>query len=144
MTLVLLAPLIAALAIAAAAAGLRVQQRRQRSLLGHVVQPIEPAANGEALPSVLFFTGEACTICHTAQRPALATLAAELRDRVAIREIDIAREPELARRYRVMSLPTTIVLDAGAEVTAINTGFASVERLRSQLEPTAATPVVAA
>ena len=143
MTLVLLAPLIAALVIAGAALGLRAQGRRQQHLIGRVVVPVEPGADRSA-PSVLFFTGEACTICHTAQRPALETLVAVLPDRVAVREIDIAQEPDLARRYRVMSLPTTIVLDAAGEVTAINTGFASVERLRDQLSQVAAVPVAAA
>jgi len=143
MTLVLLAPLIAAVVIAGAAVGLRVQGRRQQQLLGRVVVPVDPGT-ADSSPSVLFFTGEACTICHTAQRPALETLAAALRDQVAVREIDIAREPELARRYRVMSLPTTIVLDHAGEVTAINTGFASAERLRDQLSRVAAVPIAAA
>ena len=39
----------------------------------------------------------------------------------------------MARRYRVMSLPTTIVLDAEGQVTDINVGFASGEVLRRQL-----------
>jgi thiol-disulfide isomerase/thioredoxin len=143
MTLVLLAPLIAALAICGAALALREQQRRQRSLIGRVVQP-HPAEPLGAAPTVLFFTGEACTICHTAQRPALDLLAEEWRERVEVREVDIAVEPELARRYRVMSLPTTIVLDAGGQVTAINAGFASADRLRDQLGQITAVPVAAA
>ena len=85
------------------------------------------------LPSILYFTGEACTICHTAQKPALRTLATGIDPGIDIREIDIAVEPELARRYRVMSLPTTIVLDAAGQVTDINVGFASGEVLRRQL-----------
>jgi thioredoxin-like negative regulator of GroEL len=143
-TLVVLAPLIAALVIAAAAIGLRAQQRQQRALLGRVVQPLAASTQLEPVPSVLFFTGDTCTICHTAQRPALDALAAQGHDRVSIREIDIAREPELARLYRVMSLPTTIVLDPGGQVSAINAGFASVERLRSQLDRIAPAPVAAA
>ena len=61
-----------------------------------------------------------------------ATIAPEA---IEIREIDIAVEPEMARRvYRVMSLPTTIVLDASrARRTDINVGFANGEVLRRQL-----------
>jgi thiol-disulfide isomerase/thioredoxin len=81
----------------------------------------------------LFFTGESCTICHTAQKPALDTLSAALDHDVRIREIDVAAQPELARTYRVMSLPTTIVLSQRGEILAINAGFASAEKLRSQL-----------
>ncbi|HVC40820.1 MAG TPA: thioredoxin family protein [Candidatus Saccharimonadales bacterium] len=128
--ILLLAPLIAIAAVAGAALLLRVQRSGQRELVGSVVEHV---ARPGRLPSILYFTGEACTICHTAQRPALRTLAAGIDSGIEIREIDIAVEPELARRYRVMSLPTTIVLDAGGEVTHINVGFASGEVLRRQL-----------
>ena len=92
-----------------------------------------PPVAAVELPSILYFTGESCTICHTAQRPALRALAAGIDPGISIREIDIAVEPELARRYRVMSLPTTIVLDASGQVTDINVGFANGEVLRRQL-----------
>ncbi|MHB8490012.1 MAG: thioredoxin family protein [Candidatus Dormibacteria bacterium] len=128
--ILLLAPLIAIAAVAGAALLLRVQRGGQRELVGSVVENV---ARPGRLPSILYFTGEACTICHTAQRPALRTLAAGIGSGIEIREIDIAVEPELARRYRVMSLPTTIVLDAAGEVTDINVGFASAEVLRRQL-----------
>ena len=128
--ILLLAPLIAIAAVGAVALLLRVQRGGQRELLGSVV---ETTGTPGALPSILYFTGEACTICHTAQRPALRALAAGIDPGIDIREIDIAVEPELARRYRVMSLPTTIVLDAAGQVTEINVGFASGEVLRRQL-----------
>ena len=126
----LLAPLIALVAIAAIALILRAQQGGQRMLVGSVV---ERSRVGSSLPSILYFTGASCTICHTAQKPALRTLADGLTQSIDIREIDIAVEPALAREYRVMSLPTTIVLDAGGQVTDINVGFASGEKLRRQL-----------
>jgi thioredoxin-like negative regulator of GroEL len=128
--ILLLAPLIAIAVIAGAALLLRVQRGEQRELVGSVVETV--AGSGE-LPSILYFTGEACTICHTAQRPALHALAAGLDSGIELREIDIAVEPDLARRYRVMSLPTTIVLDGSGQVTNINVGFTTGEVLRRQL-----------
>jgi thioredoxin-like negative regulator of GroEL len=128
--ILLLAPLIAVAAIGAVALMLRVQRGGQRELVGSVVETV---GSRRSLPSILYFTGETCTICHTAQRPALRTLAAGIDPGIDIREIDIAVEPELTRRYRVMSLPTTIVLDAAGQVTDINVGFASGEVLRRQL-----------
>jgi thioredoxin-like negative regulator of GroEL len=128
--ILLLAPLIAIAVIGGAALLLRSQKGAQRELVGTV---LEPASNHREMPSVLYFTGEACTICHTAQRPALRALAATLDPGIEIREIDIAVEPELARRYRVMSLPTIIVLDAAGQVTDINVGFTTGEVVRHQL-----------
>lgn len=128
--ILLLAPLIAIAVVGAAALVLVAQRGGQRELIGSVV---EVSPDSEAMPSILYFTGVACTICHTAQRPALRTLAAGLDRGIEIREVDIANDPDLARRYRVMSLPTTIVLDARGQVTGINVGFASAETLRRQL-----------
>ncbi|HXA28832.1 MAG TPA: thioredoxin family protein [Candidatus Angelobacter sp.] len=124
----LLAPLIAFAVIALATVALRGGQARQRRhLVGRVVDgPVDR-------PAILFFSGAACTICHTAQRPALERLAPELDGRVAVREIDVAAEPALARRFRVMSLPTTVVLDGEGRARAVNAGFASAQVLRGQL-----------
>jgi thioredoxin-like negative regulator of GroEL len=126
--ILLLAPLIAIAVIGGAALLLKGQKGAQRELVGTVLE----GTHGN-MPSVLYFTGEACTICHTAQRPALRALAPTLDPGIEIREIDIAVEPELARRYRVMSLPTIIVLDAAGEITDINVGFTTGEVLRRQL-----------
>jgi thioredoxin-like negative regulator of GroEL len=128
--ILLLAPLIAVAVIGGVALLLRVQKGGQRELVGSVV---ETAEQGGTLPSILYFTGEACTICHTAQRPALRALAAAIDPAIEIREIDIAVEPDLARQYRVMSLPTTIVLSPSGQVTDINVGFANGDVLRRQL-----------
>jgi thioredoxin-like negative regulator of GroEL len=128
--ILLLAPLIGIAAIGGVALLLRIQKGGQRELVGSVV---ETAGPGSRLPSILYFTGESCTICHTAQRPALRALAAGIDPAITIREIDIAVEPELARRYRVMSLPTTIVLDGNGQVIDINVGFANGEVLHRQL-----------
>jgi thioredoxin-like negative regulator of GroEL len=126
----LLAPLIAIVVVVAVALILRAQRGGQRELVGSVV---EGARLQGQLPSILYFTGASCTICHTAQKPALRALAAGLTEAVEIREVDIADEPALARQYRVMSLPTTIVLDAAGQITDINVGFANNDTLRRQL-----------
>jgi thioredoxin-like negative regulator of GroEL len=128
--MLLLAPLIALAIVGGAALVMRAQRGGQRELLGSVVEaPHAP----RSLPSILYFTGVHCTICHTAQRPALRALAAGLGEDIEIREIDIAVEPALARQYRVMSLPTTVVLDTTGQITDINVGFTSGETLRRQL-----------
>lgn len=141
MILVALAPLIAAAILGAAALALQAQRSGQRRLVGRQVE-LPANLSGTGVPTLLYFTGAACTICHTAQTPALDRLAAALPEQYSLREVDVATEPALARRYRVMSLPTTVVVDARGRVAAVNTGYASTERLRDQLA--AARQVVAA
>jgi thioredoxin-like negative regulator of GroEL len=126
----ILAPALAIAVLLGVALLLAAQKGRQRSLVGHVVQR---DAGRTALPSILFFTGATCNVCHTAQKPALEALAATLDAHVAIREIDVATQPEVARAYRVMTLPTTVLLDAAGTVIDINVGFAPAETLRTQL-----------
>jgi thioredoxin-like negative regulator of GroEL len=123
-----LAPLFAVALIALAAVALRSAQARQRRhLLGNVV------GSNAGGPAILFFSGAACTVCHTAQRPALERLAPVLEGHVEVREIDVAEQPSLAQRFKVMSLPTTVVLDAEGRARAVNTGFAPAPLLRRQL-----------
>ncbi|MBV8193966.1 MAG: thioredoxin family protein [Candidatus Dormibacteraeota bacterium] len=129
----LLAPIIAIAVLGAAALVLVVQRSGQRRLIGHVVLHGDAIVPAEG-PSILYFTGVNCTICHTAQRPALRRLEELLDGLVPIHEVDVADEPELARRYRVLSLPTTIVLRDDQSVAAINVGFATAETLQSQLD----------
>ena len=126
----LIAPLAALVLLALAVAVLALQRRRQRRLVGAVLLDSAPA--GDRIPDILYFTGEHCTTCHVAQRPALQRLRGVIKD-VAIREIDVAVDPRSARTYRVMTLPTTIVLDPAGRTTAVNAGFAAETVLRDQV-----------
>ncbi len=122
------APVLAVAVVLLAAVTLRVGQARQRRhLLGRAV------GDEVSGPAILFFSGAACTICHTAQRPALQKLEPALEGRVDVREIDVAAEPTLAQRFRVMSLPTTVVVDGDGRARAVNAGFAPAPVLHRQL-----------
>ena len=128
----LIAPLAAALILGLAAGALAVQRSRQRRLVG-TIRLSGAGVQGEAgTPDILYFTGENCTICHVAQRPALERLRG-LIDDVDIREIDVAEDRGAARTYRVMTLPTTVVLDPSGLATAVNAGFAGESTLRDQV-----------
>lgn len=128
MASVAIAPLLAGLALLIAAGAVGLQRRRQARLVGR-----SRPGDLDGGVDILYFTGVACTICHVAQRPALARLVAARSD-IRIREIDIAEEPDVARRYRVMTLPTTVVLDAGGRVVAVNTGFTGESVLTAQVD----------
>jgi hypothetical protein len=142
----LIAPLAAALILALAGGALALQRSRQRRLLGTVrLNRTAPTAAGGEVPDILYFTGETCAVCHVAQRPALQRLRDVIED-VAIRQIDVALDPGSARTYRVMTLPTTVVLDATGRATAVNAGFANESILRDQVlaaRATSAQPALA-
>lgn len=134
MTLVLLAPLVALVIVGAASYALQLQRRGQNRLVGHVVDTdVPPALAMQADPSILYFTGVNCSVCHVAQKPALASLPERLGRAVSIREVDVAEDSALARSYRVLTLPTTIVLRPDRSIAAINAGFAPADTLRRQL-----------
>jgi hypothetical protein len=83
---------------------------------------------------ILAFSSAGCTQCHTLQLPALRRLQEIRGEEVDIVEVDAPASPELVKRYRVMTVPSTVVLNAAGEVHAINYGFANFGKLRQQVD----------
>ncbi|MBJ7594322.1 MAG: thioredoxin family protein [Candidatus Dormibacteraeota bacterium] len=123
-----MSPLIAPLAAVAAWVALAAQRR----LVGRAVLGTSTRSHLGELPDILYVTGANCTVCHGAQRPALQRLRSLLED-VIIREIDVACEPAWAQMYRVMTLPTTVVLSRDGQTIAVKVGFTSEAALRDQM-----------
>lgn len=110
--------------------GVRVSATlRRRGLVGAIREP----ALSQGAPTLLFFTGEHCTTCRYRQKPAIDSLRRDLAG-LRVVEIDAAREDRLARRFKVLSLPTTVLLGSDGRVGAVNYGFAPGEQLRAQLD----------
>ena len=65
--------------------------------------------------TLLDFGAERCMPCR-ALVPVLAALAEEYRGRVRIAAVDCDRDPELAERFLVRSMPTLVVVRDGREV----------------------------
>ena len=85
------------------------------------------------VPGIVSFTTRSCVTCKAAQRPALSALEERLGADVQIVEVDAEERPELAREWRVLSVPTTFVLDRAGTPRQVNHGFASTQKLMSQL-----------
>lgn len=92
-------------------------------------------ASGEVggKPTLLYFTGEYCTVCKFQQAPIVETLAAKFNDAVTIKQVDVSIEPELADKYKVLTLPTTVVVNPQGQVAHINYGLTDLTRLETQL-----------
>ena len=106
-----------------AAAGLEAfrSSRARRIAVGATSAPA-------ADPYILYFTGENCTVCRTHQEPALAKLGS-----VRVDKVDAIVERELADRFQVYTLPTTVVMTAEGRALHVNYGYAPANKLDRQL-----------
>jgi len=73
------------------------------------------ALTARAGVSVLDFTAPWCGPCK-AMAPVLVALADEYRGRAQLAEVDVEREPAVAERFGVRSMPTLVLLRDGREV----------------------------
>jgi hypothetical protein len=55
---------------------------------------------------------------------------------VTVEEVDASSAPELVHRYHVLTVPTTVVLDAMGHAHAVNYGFANTQHLLKQVDAT--------
>jgi thioredoxin-like negative regulator of GroEL len=79
-------------------------------------------------PYILYFTGDGCTVCRTHQEPALAKLGS-----VRVDKVDAIAERELADRFHVYTLPTTVVMSRDGAALHVNYGYAPAPKLERQL-----------
>jgi thiol-disulfide isomerase/thioredoxin len=118
----------------------RYVERQRRAALA--AKPLEGLADGDhpgtdslqRRVQILAFSSEDCQPCHTLQAPALQRLMEARKDDVSVVEIDAPNCPQLTQRYHVLTVPTTVVLDATGHVHAINYGFANTQRLLEQVD----------
>ena len=85
-------------------------------------------------PVIVYFTTPDCAPCKTIQRPALNKLSNLMGDKLHVIEIDATQQPDLAKQWGVMSVPTTFLLDARGEARYVNNGVARMEKLMEQLQ----------
>jgi thioredoxin-like negative regulator of GroEL len=110
----------------------RRRLRRARALpTDETWQALGTAPDGR--PAVVAFSTPSCAACHTAQRPALAQLESRAQGAVRVLEVDAAARPEVARKFGVLTVPTTAILDPSGRLTALNNGFAPLSRLAEQV-----------
>ncbi len=111
-----------------------VEQRRQRVLAATPVVQHEVDTTPTSHISILAFSSEDCRQCHQLQAPALKRVIEARGELVSVVEVDAPTSPELTERYQVLTVPTTIVLDATGKAHAVNYGFANAQRLLEQVD----------
>ena len=85
-------------------------------------------------PVLVYFTTPDCVPCKTVQRPAIDRVSSLLGKKVEVIEINAYEQPDLAKTWGVMSVPTTFVLDAQGEARYVNNGVARAEKLLEQIQ----------
>ncbi len=109
--------------------GLKLAHRARVSRRG----PGLPEGWREGSPGILYFSSRTCTPCR-AQGKAVERLGENAEGALNLVKIDVNREPELAEKWSVLTVPTTVVLDSGGRIQTVNHGAASEKKLRRQLE----------
>ena len=92
-------------------------------------------------PSLVVFSTPSCTVCRTAQYPAVETVEATYGSALRILRVDLSREPAVAAAFRVLTAPSTALLAGDGRVRSFNHGFAPAEQLSAQLSALGAWPV---
>lgn len=98
-----------------------------------VSQAARPALTRIERPTLLYFRSEHCAPCVT-QAYYLQSVERRFDERLDIKKIDVDVEREMASRYGVFTLPTTLIVDESGDVKHINYGLTAATKLTRQLE----------
>ncbi len=85
-------------------------------------------------PQLLYFTTPDCAPCKTVQRPAVRQVQSILGDRLQVVEVNAYEQPEIARQWGVLSVPTTFIIDAQGKPRHVNHGVTPAGRLLAQIQ----------
>ena len=87
-------------------------------------------ARADGRLTLVQFSTPSCAACHTAQAPAVAQVAQRIgTQQLRVLHVDAADQPDIANAFGILTVPSTVVLDPGGRVAAVNHGFASTQQL---------------
>jgi thiol-disulfide isomerase/thioredoxin len=127
----LLLLLLVGLLIVGAWLVLRAWRRWRVARLGESPLLAEFAPIGR--PAVIAFSSPSCVDCRSRQAPALARLAREAGDGITVRTVSALDHPSLVERIGILTVPATVVVDAGGRLRHLNLGFTPADRLHEQV-----------
>lgn len=87
----------------------------------------------KALPTMLELGSKGCKPCEY-MAPIIESLAKELDGKVVVRFHDVAKRPELAERYQIMTIPTQVFLDANGKELFRHIGVFEKDEILSKMK----------
>ena len=87
---------------------------------------------GSDVPVLVDFWATWCMPCRMLA-PVIEEIASENEGKIKVGKVNVDENPDLARKYRVMSIPTDLVFKNG-ELTATSVGVDSKENILKLLE----------
>lgn len=110
-------------------------QRRQALAAGTLDNGDTPAqADGLSPIRILAFSSDDCHQCHQLQAPALRRILEARGEAVRVVDVDATTDEQLVQTYHVLTVPSTVILDAAGNAHAVNYGFANTQRLLQQVD----------
>lgn len=123
------------ISLAIIAGGLLLYALLNRMALARArVQANRLSLGNRGRPILMYFSSPACAPCRTVQRPAIQRLSEMVAGSLEVVEVDTSQRPEIASQWGVLSVPTTLVIDAQGKPRYINHGVAPVEKLLQQIQ----------
>ncbi len=122
---------IAALVLAGVYAARGLLRRWQASRRAQVLEGGAHPDMSRGAVTVLLFTGTLCSDCIR-QKETLAAMNGSA-GHFRVNEVMAAREPALAGRFGVQSVPATVILRGDGKAVAVNYGYVDGDVIASQL-----------
>jgi hypothetical protein len=115
-----------------------VESQRRRALSAAAPSSLPEMGTGETATNtavrILSFSSPDCQQCKRLQAPTLERVLEARGETVTVVKIDATTDQDFVRTYRVLTVPSTVVLNTEGKAHAINYGFADTHRLLSQVD----------
>lgn len=99
-----------------------------------IVETKEPlSSSSQSRVRILAFTSADCRQCSQFQAPALKRVQEKHRELVNVINIDAPTSQQLVQTYRILTVPSTVLLDVTGNACFINYGFTNTSRLQQQV-----------
>jgi thioredoxin-like negative regulator of GroEL len=111
----------------------RVQAVTDSTPVGTLWEALKETPDGRK--TLVTFSSPSCAACHTAQAPAIRKVEEQIGNAtLRVIKVDAASQPDVARAFGVVTVPSTVVLGPAGQVVAVNQGFAPTIKLVEQLQ----------